>query len=165
MQVPIRKPGKYTHAKPDPNLTTTKLAELKDKLNHLKKIAPGAAEEVKRLAEMGDLSENAGYAVAKGRLRGINQRILELEDQLKHAQIITPAKGTARVQLGHRVTIEILGKQKTYLILGSTETNPSRGVISHNSPIGAALMSRAVGDSPTYQSGGKTITCKIIKIE
>jgi len=165
MQVPIRKPDRYTHLKPDPRLTATKLVELENKLRQLKKNRLRAAEEVKHLSEGGDFSDNAGYAATKGHLRGINQRILELEEQLQHAEVITSAKDTSMVQLGHRVTIEIAGKQETYRILGSTETNPNLGVISHNSPIGSALIGHRVGDSVTFRSPTKIIECKIVKIE
>ncbi|MFA6512284.1 MAG: GreA/GreB family elongation factor [Patescibacteria group bacterium] len=165
MRVPIRKPGKYTHSKSDPRLTTTKLTELQEKLQKLKKIQPRAAEEVKSLSEGGDFSDNAGYAMAKGRLRGINQRILELEDQIRYAEVISPPKDALHIQLGHRVTIEIAGKQETYHMLGSTEANPAQGIISHNSPIGSALMGHRVGDDVTFQSATKRIACRIVKIE
>ncbi|MEK7557911.1 MAG: GreA/GreB family elongation factor [Patescibacteria group bacterium] len=164
MRVPIRKPGKYTHLKPDPCLTETKFSELKYKLERLKFNHPRASEEVKRLAEMGDFSENAGYQIAKGRLRGMNQKIIELEDQIKRATIINPTKNTETVQLGHKVTVETNNKQKTFLILGSSETNPSEGIISHNSPIGAALIKRKVGDKIKIQTANKEIEYKIIKI-
>lgn len=165
MRIPQRKPGKYTHLKPDPRLTAAKFTELEDTLRKLKRIRPRAAEEVKRLSETGDFSENAGYAMAKGRLRGINQRILELEDQLQNVEIIAPPRDTATIQLGHRVTIEIAGKQETYRILGSVETNPSQGVISHNSPIGSALIGHRVGDRVTFRSATNIIECVVVEIE
>ncbi|MBU1038829.1 GreA/GreB family elongation factor [Patescibacteria group bacterium] len=165
MQVPRRKPGKYTHLKPDPCITQEKFNELKAKLAKLKISQPQAAEEVKRLAAMGDFSENAGYIMAKGRLRSINQRMLELSEQLKKAQVIKVVKNVSKIQLGHKVTIVVAGQQKTYLILGSAETNPGQGTISHNSPIGLALMGRQVGDKVIYQAGAQDIECQIIKIE
>lgn len=165
MRVPIRKPDKYTHSKPDPRLTAAKFAELESRLGQLKKKRLRLAAEVKHLSEAGDFSENAGYAMAKGQLRGTNQRILEIEEQLKHAEIITPAKDLSTVRLGHSVTIEIEGQQQTYLILGSAETNPSQGVISHSSPIGSALLGHRVGDSVTFRSATKTLQCRVVKIE
>lgn len=165
MRVPIRKPDKYTHLKPDPRLTVAKFAALEAKLRELKKVRPRAADEVKNLSEGGDFSENAGYAMAKGRLRGINQSILELEDQLKHAEIIAPPTDVSTIQLGHRVTIEISGQQQTYRILGSSETNPSQGIISRHSPIGSALIGHRVGDRVSFRSESKTIECRIVKIE
>lgn len=164
MRVPIRKPGKYTNDKPDLHLTPAKFSELKTKLASLKASHPAAANEVKRLAELGDFSENAAYQMAKGRLRGINQRILELEDRLNHAVMIEPKQNTSVVALGHRVTVEIASKQASYVILGSTETDPLNGVISHNSPLGSALMGHSVGDTVTIQSGGKGVECRIINI-
>jgi len=165
MQVPIRKPDRYTHQKSDPRLTPAKLGELQEKLRQLKERRPRVAEEVKRLSETGDFSENAGYQTAKARLRGMNQRILELEEQTSHAEIIAPAEDTSRVQLGHRVTVEINGTHATYQILGSSETDPSRGIISHHSPIGAALIGHRVGDVVSFRSAARTIVCRIVGIE
>ena len=166
MQTPIRKPGKYTHLKPDPHLTAAKFSEFENKLERLKKFSrPHAVEEVKRLAEMGDFSDNAAYSMAKGRLRGINQRILELEDHLKRAIIIKPIKNIKTVQLGHIVTIETGGGQKTYQVLGSSETNPRGGIISHNSPVGMTLMGRKVGDKVKIKITNKEVEYRIIKIE
>ncbi len=161
MQTPIRKSGKYTHIKPDPHITQDRLDELKDKLKHLKESQPQAIKEMKRLAEMGDFSENAAYALAKGRLRAINQKVLELEEQIKNAVPIIPTRKTDEVRLGSRVTVEIGGQPITYLILGPSETNPAQGIISHKSPIGAALMGRRVGDSITLRASA----CRILNIE
>lgn len=163
MQIPKRKPGKYTNERPDPNLTLEEFNKLKDKLSELKLSLPRAADEVKRLAAMGDFSENAAYQMAKGRLRGISQRILELEDQLKNAVIIKPVKNAGKVQLGSKVTVEAGGKEKTFLILGSSETDPSKNIISHNSPIGSALMGRKLGEIVKIQSTG--VEYKIVRIE
>lgn len=164
MQIPIRKSGKYTYLKPDFNLTETKFNELDDKLERLKFNQPHAMKEVKRLAEMGDFSENAAYQIAKAHLRGINQKILQIENYLNQAVIIKPIKNIETVQLGHKVTIETAGKQKTYLILGSLETNPFKNIISHHSLIGSALMARKVGDKIQIQIADKKIEYKIVKI-
>lgn len=164
MRVPIRKPGKFTHQKPDPHLTEEKFSELKDKLKTLKASQPKLADEVRRLAELGDLSENAAYQIAKGKLRSVNQKIIDLENHLNSAVIIKPDNDTTSVQTGHTVTIEIDDKQLTYLILGSSETNPGQGVISHNSPIGAAIIGRHVGDTVKIKAKDKLISCTIISI-
>jgi transcription elongation factor GreA len=166
MQVPKRKSGKYTNLKTDPHITQAKFDELKNILEKLKKVSrPRAIEESKRLAEMGDFSENAAYSMAKGRLRAINEQILELQDQLKNARIINLDKNIETVQLGHKVTIATEGKQKTYLILGSAETNPTKGIISHHSPIGSALMGRSIGDKVKIQQADKAVEYEIVNIE
>ncbi|MDP2736513.1 MAG: GreA/GreB family elongation factor [bacterium] len=164
MQLPIRKSGKYTHLKPDQHLTQAKYNELKNKLDRLKFNRPRLAEEVKKYASDGDFSENAAYQIAKGRLRGMNQGILEIEEHLKRAVIIKPNKNSCLVQLGSSVTVATAGKQKTFLILGSSETNPERGIISRNSPIGSALMGRKLGDQIKIKLADRVVEYKIIKI-
>ncbi|MCX6799769.1 MAG: GreA/GreB family elongation factor [Candidatus Falkowbacteria bacterium] len=165
MQTPKRKLGLYAHLKPDPHLTKEKYIELKNKLERLIKVSRSkAANEVRRLAEMGDFSENAAYQISKGRLRGINQRITDIEDHLKQAIIIRPLKNTSRVELGHIVTVLVQGKEKNLQILGSSETNPLKGIISHNSPIGAALIGKKVGEKILIKLANKEIEYEIIKI-
>ena len=164
MQIPYRKPGKFSLIKRDPQLTAAKFDELKKQLEKLKIIKPEAAAEVARLAELGDFSENAEYQLAKGRLRGINYRMLEIESELNQAEIITPQKDIEIVQLGHTVIVEAEGSQKTFQILGSAEANPAKGVISHNSPLGAALVGRKVGDKVAVKLASKEVTYTIIKI-
>jgi len=164
MRVPIRKPGKYTNLKLDAHITPEKLAELKNKLEKLKKIRPRLAREVKELSTTGDFSENAGYQMAKGRLRSLNQRILDLEEMIKNAVIIK-LKKSGVVELGNTVTVEISGKRKKYKILGSSETDPARGVISRNSAVGRALLGRRAGDIVKIRIGDKEVIYKIIKIE
>ncbi|MCD4694082.1 GreA/GreB family elongation factor [bacterium] len=166
MRVPIRKPGKYTHLKTDPNITEDKYIRLKNELKNLKEIKrPPAIREVKRLALLGDFSENAAYQIAKGKLRGINGRILKIEDRLIRAEIIKKPKGNKFVQLGHFVTIEKSGQEKTYQILGSSETKPGSGTISHLSPLGKSLMGKSIGDIAEIKLPEKSVKYKIIKIE
>jgi transcription elongation factor GreA len=165
MRVPIRKPGKYTHEKTDPNITEGKFKELQGKVKHLKKnVRPRLAAEVKRLALMGDFSENAAYSIAKGKLRGLNQKILDIEDLLKRAEIIV-SKDKNQVQLGSVVTFELDGKTKTYKILGSVEANPDLGIISSNSPLGKALLNRKKGEIFSFRTRDSQKQGKILKIE
>jgi transcription elongation factor GreA len=164
-------------------MTAAKFEELKSKVHRWKTInRPREAAEVARLALMGDFSENVGYQVAKGRLRGLNQRIIDTENLLARAEIITPSGDTETVRLGSRVTIAKIdpnkttsrdndasqddntNRQKTYQILGSAETAPATGVISHSSPLGAALLSRRVGEIIKVEINGKTVEYRIVEI-
>ena len=89
---PKRKAGEKTFREVDPPVTREKFDAFVKSLEHLKKVVrPRAAKEVIILAEGGDFSENAGYQAAKGKLRGINAKILELEERIKKAKIITHA--------------------------------------------------------------------------
>ena len=164
MRIPFRKPGEFTNIVPDPHLTERKFNELTDKLDKLKEALPNAIQELQRLAEMGDFSENAAYQMAKGKVRGINDRISDITEQLKAAIIIKPGKNKQEVQLGSRVRVKLNGRENTYQILGSAEIDLSKNVISHNSPLGASLMGKRAGDSFAFQAG-REITGEIIKVE
>jgi transcription elongation factor GreA len=165
MRTPQRKPGLYTGLKADKNITAQKYQELSAKLEKLKKISqPRAITEVKQLALDGDFSENAAYQIAKGRLRGINQRICDISDHLKRAVIIKADGDHSFVKLGHRVTISNGNIEKTYLILGSAESDPQKGIISHHSPIGVALLGKKIGDQAQVQTATKKTIYKILKI-
>ncbi|MBU0731808.1 GreA/GreB family elongation factor [Patescibacteria group bacterium] len=162
MQLPNRKPGKYTFAQFDPNMTQDKFDALSAKLDRLKTVSqPAAIKDVKRLGENGDFSENAEYQIAKGRLRGINRGINEIQRQLDKAIIIKPSEDTTTVQLGHKVTISTAGTEKTFRILGPTETDPEKGIISFKSPLGEALMDKKVGDVVEIRD----VEYKILRIE
>lgn len=146
MRQPIRKASKYTFKDTDYHLTAARFQELKKRLDYWVNVKrPQEAAEVARLALMGDFSENAGYQLAKGRLRGLNQRILDLENLLNKAEIIEP-QSFSQVDLGHTVTLSNGLKERTFTILGSSESNPTQGIISHRSPLGAAILGKQVGD-------------------
>lgn len=165
MQLPYRKPGKFTDVETDPLMTQEKFAALKKNLADLFARRPAVADEVHRLAQNGDFSENAEYQAAKGKLRGINHAIQKLEYQIDHAVIIQTRKNDV-VGIGHHVAVEIIetGAIRTYQILGSAETNPAAGIISHTSPIGAALMGHAVGDVVKIVLPDRTLEFSIKKI-
>ncbi len=165
MQIPYRKPGKYMIQKPDPHLTQAKFDELQKKLEKLCLNRPQAAKEVARLAELGDFSENVEYQLAKGRLRRINQNILEIEFTLKNAEIIAPNTSNKNVSLGHTVMVEVNNKVKTYQILGSSEANPDKNIISQNSPLGSNLLGKKIGDEVKIKLKDKDIIYKILEIK
>jgi transcription elongation factor GreA len=166
MRVPIRKGDKRLGQKPDPYLTAEKFLDLQNKLERLRNFSrPKEAAEVRRLAEMGDFSENAGYQLAKGRLRGINQRIIDLENHLKVAEIIKADPQLLTIQIGSRVSLEKAGKQIIYTILGSSESDPINNVISYSSPLGAALIGHVVNDRISLILAGKKVEYVVKKVE
>lgn len=167
MRVPTRKSEQRAPRRETDNLITQeKYEELEKKLRYLKDIKrPRESAEVKRLAAMGDFSENAGYQLAKARLRGINRRIDETEDLLKKAEIIQARADSPRIEVGHLVTLEINGEIRRYRILGSEESDPGANIISHRSPIGNALLGKTAGESVSIRTPKGESVYKIIKIE
>lgn len=128
-------------------MTQKKFDALKNKRDRLiKDVRPGVIDEVKKYGENGDFSENAEYQDAKGRLRGINKSIDQIKERLDKAKIIQPPSDTSKISLGHKVTLAMGNMEKTFQILGPSETNPEAGIISNKSPLGEALLDKTVGD-------------------
>lgn len=147
MRVPIRKAGQYSDLSLDPKMTQEKFLELKNNLQKLKEVSqPKWIKEMQVAATDGDFSENASYQIAKSKLRGVNQKIAELENLLNKAEIIQVDKSSAIVQVGNFVTVDNGEKELTYQILGSVETKPEKGIISLHSPLGEALLGKKLGE-------------------
>jgi transcription elongation factor GreA len=149
-------------------LTPAGIAALEKDLERLKKRLPALAEEAARTAAYGDRSDNAEYKQAKGALRGTRRHIYGIEDQLKRVVAIQPgtnADGTVRQ--GSVVNLLDLGekKEKRFEILGASETDPMRGRISDQSPLGKALVGRAVGDVVTIKTEKGEKEYRILKVK
>jgi transcription elongation factor GreA len=115
--------------------------------------------------QMGDLSENADYIKAKEDQGFLEGRILELEYLLGNAVIIEDGGSTDVVSVGSHVTIQEEDfPEETYHLVGPTEADPSKGMISHESPIGKALMDHKAGDTVEAETPGGVIKFKILKI-
>lgn len=117
--------------------------------------------------QMGDLSENADYHKAKEDQGFLEGRIQELE-LLLHNAIIIDSTGTAKnvVGVGVRVTVqEDDFDPEVYFLVGAQEADPRAGKISHESPIGQALMDHHAGDTVEAETPGGKIKLKILKIE
>jgi transcription elongation GreA/GreB family factor len=134
-------------------LTEEALQKLKAELERLKRSLPALIGEAQRTAAYGDRSDNAEYKQAKGSLRRANYRILEIEDQLKRVEIITPGTGASgMIELGSTVVLESDGKESVFQILGPHETDPGAGAISHESPLGVALMYKKAGETVSIET-------------
>ena len=120
--------------------------ELTDlKVNKRKEIA----DKIKEAREQGDLSENAEYDAAKDEQRDIEARIEELENLLKYAEVYVDEEATTdSVGIGSNVKVLDLefNEELDFKIVGSTEANSLEGKISNESPVGAALLRKKVGD-------------------
>jgi transcription elongation factor GreA len=149
-------------------LTAAGAARLKEELEYLR--GPAREQLALRLRtaiQQGDLSENADYTVAKEDQGFLEGRIQELERILGNV-IIIPEEGLSReqVEVGSRVTVkEDDFPEETYHLVGPKEADPRNGRISHESPIGRALLGHKQGDTVTAQTPSGEIKLKILKIE
>lgn len=146
-------------------LTKEGLASLKVEYDELVKVK--RPEVVRRLADardLGDLSENSEYAAAKQDLAFIDGRIVELEEIIHGAQIIT-THGKSQVDVGCKVTLHINGKQDIFTVVGEWEADPMQKKISHESPLGKALIGKKVGDKVEVEAPAGRLNYKILHIE
>lgn len=159
-----RKSDKNPRTPRDPYITQERTEQLKKRKEELIKVVrPKLSQEVARLADLGDFSENAAYQLAKSKLRGVNNKILTIEDILKHAIIIKPTKSKV-IQIGSQIIAEVNGIKNNYQILGSQESAPSTGKISHLSPIGSALIGHKKNDTVEIELEDRKIKYKIISV-
>ncbi len=138
-------------------------AELK-KLYELDKLNIIAIKDAK---DQGDLSENSEYDAAKAEEVKINQRIAELENQLKNAVIIDESVLTTEtVQLGLYVTIldKTYNETETYQIVSSLVDDVLLKKLSDTSPIGKALLGKRVGDVVTFEGAKQKSEIEILAI-
>ncbi len=116
--------------------------------------------------QMGDLSENADYHKAKEDQGFLEGRIQEIEAILRNSVIIEKTTSTGVIAIGSHVTIQEEGfDPETYHLVGPTEADPRKGRISHESPIGKALIDKKVGDTAEAEAPGGNIKFRILKIE
>ena len=126
------------------------------------------AQKIKEAREQGDLSENAEYDAAKDEQRDIEARIEELEKILKNAEVVDEDEvDTDKIGVGCKVTVLDVefDEELEYKIVGSTEANSLQGKISNESPVGHALMGRAVGDVVDVETQAGTFQYKVLAIE
>ena len=114
---------------------------------------------------LGDLSENAEYQEARDRQADIEDRIKEVENILKNAQIVS-GKHSGTVDVGSVVTIKKKGgEEKELTIVGSEEADMLLGKISHLSPIGSALIGRKKGDSVEVATPNGAVEYSLLNVK
>lgn len=149
-------------------LTKSGLEEKQEKLEYLKVVRRGEiSEQIKEARAFGDLSENAEYDEAKNEQARVEAEIANLEKILRNATVVDDAEiDLSRVGIG--TTVKILdvefNEEEEYHIVGSIEADADRGQISNESPVGAALMGKKVGDTVDVESPGGIFQVKIIDI-
>lgn len=122
--------------------------KLNEQLRELKAERPLIVDAIEEARAHGDLSENAEYHAAKERQGQVEATIADLEDKLSRAQIIDPKSLSGdKVVFGATVTMmDEDDKPVRYQIVGQAEADAKAGMISYNSPLGRALISRQVGE-------------------
>jgi len=133
--------------------------ELDERLEKRKKIA----KAIKQAKEQGDLSENAEYSQAKSQQGENERRINWLQRAIKGSKVAKKTKGDT-IGVGSTVKIKNGGNIIEILIVGTHETNPTRGKISCESPLGKALVGQTKGDKVTVETPSGKQEFKITEV-
>ena len=133
-------------------LTPEGRAKLEAELKHLREVRrPEVAERIKASKEFSDTTDNAEFEEAKNEQAFVEGRVLTIERMLAHAVMIDSEKAAAAhdmVRIGSRVKLVDEEEEPVeYTIVGSAAANPRQGRISHDSPVGPALLGRKVGET------------------
>jgi len=149
-------------------LTKQGYDEMQSELQVLKdEKLPKAIERVATARSFGDLSENAEYHSAREDLAFIEGKVQELEALLANANVVASTaskKKKSQVDIGCKVTVKNGRQQHVYHIVGEWEANPLEKKISHQSPLGKALVGKTVGQEIEIEVPAGKIKYSIIDI-
>lgn len=136
--------------------------ELEERINALR---PEIATRIKEAKELGDLSENAEYDAAKDAQASNEGRIEEIKNILENAVIIESTNGSGIVRVGSSVKVESKNGTQTFVIVGAAESDPVKGFISNESPLGAAFLGHKKGDKIEVKTPKGVTEYKILEVK
>lgn len=149
-------------------LTSKGMQALEDELQDLKVVKrKEIAQKIKEAREQGDLSENAEYDAAKDEQRAIEAKIEELEKIIRNAEVIDESafdKDTVSIGSTVRFYDEEFEEELEYRIVGSTESDIMKGLISNESPLGKALVGAKIGQEIEVESAEGVSRYRVLEI-
>ena len=150
-------------------LTQEGFDKLEQQLEYLKTTErTEIAGRIKIALGYGDLSENSEYDEAKSAQEANENKIIELENKLRHAKIIDESEiDTKTVQVGNTLEVHDMefDEDVTYTIVGSTEVDLAQNKISNESPIGSALLGAKKGEVVTANVPAGVAQFKVLSIK
>jgi len=153
----------------DVYLTKEAYKELEEKLAKLK--SEGRVEIANKISfarSFGDISENSEYDAAREEEAILEQEIVQIEETLRNAQIITKANSNTSV-VGVGAMLEVydieFDENINLKIMGSIESDPTIGQISNESPLGKALIGKAKNDIVEVSTPAGVQKYKILSIK
>lgn len=129
---------------------------------------PFTLHEIKTARELGDLRENSEYQYAKDHKVFLDREYEKLANELSSVKIMYPSDVLeGRVGFGTKVEIEDKksGEKKTFTFFGRWESDPDRGIIDINAPIGMCLINHEKGDEVEFKNGTISTLYKVLSIE
>jgi transcription elongation factor GreA len=129
---------------------------------------PAILKAIEEAREHGDISENAEYDAAKEEFQFLQQRVAEIEEKIRGSEIFDGRQGNGdEVTFGCNIVLKNLDtdEEVIYMLVGPYESDIQKGRISMSSPLGRALLGKAVGDEVAFKAPGGARTYEIVKIE
>jgi len=146
-------------------LTQEGLEKLKKEYKELIEVKrKDIVDRIAKARAEGDLSENGAYHAAKEEQAFIEGRIEELDEILKNALVEVSNGKDGLVRVGCLVRVKIEGSEEEFSIVGAPEANPMEKKISHESPLGSALIGKKVGDVVEVEAPVGKITYEILSV-
>jgi len=144
-------------------MTASGFEALKAELAELRARRPAMVDEVAAARSQGDLSENFAYHDARQHLGMLDGRIQTIENTLTRAEVVEESSQGV-VRIGSRVLVRDEFGEASYEIVGPTEGNMARGLMSVAAPLGSALLERRAGDTVTFKTPGGARKATIVSV-
>jgi len=138
--------------------------DLKEELARKEKDRVQAVAELKYAREMGDLSENAAYSVARRKLSSCDSRIRYLRHMINVGYPVQ-RKDTAVIGLGSKIEVRIESESRKFVIVGGHESDIARGRISLYSPVGRQLTGRKAGEKVKIATPAGPVMYDILRVD
>ena len=126
---------------------------------------PAIVRRVATTREEGDLKENFGYHDARRELGMLDGRVQTIKGTLRNAVVVDSPVAGAGIGMGSVVVVSDEFGETTYTVVGPAEADISNNRISVESPLGAALQGRSVGEEATFETPGGERTVTVVRIE
>ena len=150
-------------------VTPEGLEKLQEELRYLtEERRREVANRIRQAREFGDISENSEYDDAKNEQGLLERRISDLQRRARNAKVVEPSDANAdTVDLGTKVTLRVVegGAERTFQIVGSNESDPGSGKLSHASPVGRAVLRRKVGEKVMVSTPRGATEYEILNVE
>jgi len=128
---------------------------------------PSVVSSIESALKDGDIKENSPLTASREKQSELLTRLSQIETVLTDYQIITETKDNSIVRIGSTVTVNFASNNltATYRIVGGSEANPTGGLISDESPLGASLLGKKLDTSLEYKTPSGLVAVKILKIQ
>jgi transcription elongation factor GreA len=147
-------------------ITKQGLKDLKIELDELVNTKrPKLVERLANARAQGDLSENSDYQNAKEEIDFLDGRISELEGVINNAEVVGGKNKNGEIAVGAEVKLRIQDEEHIYYIVGEWEADPVSKKISHNSPLGQALVGKKKGEKAEVEAPAGKVVYEILSIK